>query len=526
MSSKVKNSESIPIIGIDLGTIFSCVAIRRNGKIEIIEEKETGEKIIPSMVCYKVDNDSYDLLIGGSAKNNMIQYAETTMYESKRLLGYKYSHKLVQEDIKNWPVKIIEDIKTKKPQYVINIGKEEKKFYPEDVSSMILKYLKKIAIIHNSNKEIKKAVITVPARFTNLQREATIKAAKDAGLEVFKLINEPTAAAIAYGDIIKSDKERKVLIFDLGGGTFDVTILKIKGSEYNVLASIGEEHLGGEDFNQRIINYVMGEIKKNDKFKNIDFMDKKNKRVINALRNIRIKTENVKIDLSKLDKTNFFIDYLYGIEDFNLEITRNQYENLCIDLWEKCIKILDDAIKLSKLKKEEIDEIILVGGSTRTPKIKQMVQKYFNGKEPLQNINPDEVVAYGAALVPYLNLKIQDIISKPIGIKINHGIMCNIIPVGTVLPFQGSKNFTYSRTFSFGDNMDSNKQIIRIYQGENEKAGDNHFLGMFVVNVNEKEKNKIIKISMSIDYNNILNVAATIEDEKKNQIGIKMLFNE
>ena len=193
-------------------------------------------------------------------------------------------------------------------------------------------------------------------------------------------------------------------------------MLKIKGSEYNVLASIDEKHLGEEDFNQRIIEYVMREMKKNNK--NIDFMDKKNKRVINALRNIRIKTENVKIDLSKLDKTNFFIDYLYGIEDFNLEITKKKYEELCMDLWKKCIDKVNEAIQFAKLEKEEIDEIILVGGSTRTPKIKEMVQKYFNGKEPLQNINPDEVVAYGAALVPYLDLKIQDIISKPIELEL------------------------------------------------------------------------------------------------------------
>ena len=233
------------IIGIDLGTTYSCVAIMRNGKVDVIAETQSGIRSQPSIVCFKNNNEC---LIGISAKRNMLEYPESTMFDSKRLIGHKFSNKYVQEDIKNWPVKVIEDKKTGKPKYVIKIGNEEKEYFPVNVSSMILGYLKSYSELYE-NKEIKKVVIGVPAHFNKLQREDTIKSAKEAGFEDIKLINEPTAAAIAYGNIRESKEERKVLIFDLGGGTFDVSIVKIKGNEYNVLVSLGEEHLRSEDFN-------------------------------------------------------------------------------------------------------------------------------------------------------------------------------------------------------------------------------------------------------------------------------------
>ena len=511
-----------PIIGIDLGTTFSCVAIMRNENVEIVPDNKTGEKLIPSIVCFKSNSDC---LIGKIAKNNMIEFSQSTMFDNKRLLGYKFNDKHVQEDIKNWPVKIIEDKNTGKPKYVIKVENEEKEYFPENVASMILSFLKKNAEIYE-NKEIKKAVIGVPSHFNTLQRKATIEAAEEAGFEDIKLINEPTAAAIAYGDIWKSDKERNVLIFDLGGGTFDVSIVKIKGIDYYVLASLGEEHLGGEDFNQRLFLYVFNRMKNDNKFKDIDINNKNKTKLINLLKRLNQKTEEVKKELSNSFISSFYIDGLYNGNDLDLEISRQKYEELCMDLWEKCLIKVDEAIKLAKLKKEDIDEIILVGGSTRTPKIKEMVKNYFNGKEPLQNVNPDEVVAYGAALVPYLDLKIQDIISKPIGIIINQGKMCNIIPVGTPLPLKGAKILNFSREFTLSKNVDSNTQIISIYEGENEKALENHFLGKFVVTLKENEKNKVIRITMNIDYNNILNVTAKVEDEKKNEIGIRMIYNE
>ena len=278
------DNKNEPIIGIDLGTTYSCVSIMRQDQVEIIQDSNTGKRTIPSIVCFK---NKRECLIGKSAKDNMLKYPQSTMFDSKRLLGHKFSNKHVKEDIKNWPVKVVEDEKTKKAKYVIKVDNEEQEYFSEDVASIILGYLKTYAETFEGGKEIEKAVITVPANFNSLQRKATIEAAEEAGLEIVKIINEPTAAAIAYGHIRKyeSNKEWKILIFDLGGGTFDVTILKIIGLDYYVLASLGEEHLGGEDFNQRLIEYVKKEIKKNDKFKNIDFDNKDDKKVIKLKKN-------------------------------------------------------------------------------------------------------------------------------------------------------------------------------------------------------------------------------------------------
>ena len=510
-----------PIIGIDLGTTFSCVAIMRNEKNEIIADSKTGEKLIPSIVCFK--NNS-ECLVGKIAKNNMLQYPKSTMFDSKRLLGYKFNDKHVQNDIKNWPVKIIEDKNTRKPKYIIEVENEEKEYFPENVASIILTYLKTYAETYE-NRDIQTAVITVPANFNNFQREATIEAAKEAGFEDIKLINEPTAAAIAYGDSIKSNKERNVLIFDLGGGTFDVSIVKIKGSDYYVLTSLGEEHLGGEDFNQRIINYVMEEIKKKEEFKMIDFNNKKEKKIINLLKRLNQKTEEVKIELSHELKSSFYIDGLYNDQNFDLEITREKYEELCKDLWEKCLNKVDEALKLIKLKKEEIDEIILVGGSTRIPKIKEMVKNYFNGKEPLQNVNPDEVVAQGALLSAYLNdIKIYDVTSKAIGISIQNKKMDIIIPVGTPLPSYKEKQKYFSKNYDLKrtNTKPNDIQNIKIYQGNNQLVDNNFLLGIFTIQLGKNNTEKKIRISMSIDYNSILKIFAYVNNEKNVEIKINM----
>ena len=330
------------------------------------------------------------------------------------------------------PLKIIEDPKTQKPKYVIKVNDKDKEYFPEEVSSMILQYLKEIAMDYENNKNIKRAVITVPAHFNNLQRQATIEAANKAGLEVIKLINEPTAAAIAYGDENYSDNERKVLIFDIGGGTFDVSIVKIKGNEYEVLGCDGEGHLGGEDFNQRLFDYVIKEIKKDKDFEKFDFY--KNKKddvgILQRIERIRTIIEEVKSELTFEDEGLFFYDNLCGKKNFELIITRNKFEELCKDLWKKCFERVEDAFRIADLKKKDINEIILVGGSTRIPKIRQMVEDFFE-KEPLRNIIPDEVVAYGATLAAYLNnLDIKDTTSKNIGISIKEK-MSIIIHRGT-----------------------------------------------------------------------------------------------
>ena len=292
----------------------------------------------------------------------MFSNSDNKNKESKRLIGRFFKDPEVQKVIKYLPINIIEDPFTKKPQFVIKKNENEEYYYPIDVSSLILEEIKKVAQ-SRIGKEIKKAVITVPAHFNNAQREETKEAAKKAGLEVVKILNEPTAAAIAYGYENKSDKERKVLVFDLGGGTLDVSILKIKGSEYYVLSSCGDPHLGGEDFNQRLIDYALNKFKKEKGFENVDFYDKKNNNAFKAIQRLRKETEEIKCQLSFVNEMGYDFDSLYKGEDFQLDIKRETYEELCEDLFEKCLVKIDEALKLAKLEKNDIDEIVLVGGS-------------------------------------------------------------------------------------------------------------------------------------------------------------------
>ena len=509
--------ENETIIGIDLGTTFSCVSVIRNDKVDVIADSKTGQRVIPSIVSFK----GKDQLVGTAARNKMFQFPETTMYNSKRLIGRLFKDQSVQNDIKYLPVKIIEDPITKKPQYCIKVNNEEKKYFPEDVSSEILKYIKKYSEDY-VGKPIKKAVITVPAYFNNTQREATKLAGEKAGLEILRIINEPTAAAIAYGDTIKDDKERKVLIFDLGGGTFDVSVLKIKGNEYYVLASCGDDHLGGEDFNELLVNYTIDEFKnENLQFKNIDFFDKNNTENAKALRRIREETESIKIELTTSSDAQYDIPALIKGKDLNLLIERTKFEELCKDKFEKCFISINKVLKLANLNKNEIDEIILVGGSSRIPKIQEMIKNYFN-KEPLKTINQDEVVSWGAALVTSSNLKIFDITSKAIGIQTSKTKMEIIIPKGTILPSRTPSYFVKN----FLCPSDCFNVIIKVLEGENEEINDKvKLLDKFEISL-KKQEIKIIKIVMILDYNSILKVTGKIDDVKKNEVMIELKYNE
>ena len=502
------------IIGIDLGTTFSCAAIVRNNSVIIVPDSNIGEKTIPSVICYYLN----ECLIGRTAANKLLQCQETSITNFKRLIGHLFDDENVQNDIKFLPPNIYKDDKTKKPIYRFKVGNEEKSFSPEEASSMILKYIKDYVNTFEG-KEVKKAVITVPAHFNNSQREATKKAAENAGLEVIRIINEPTAAAIAYGDENQSDEERKVLIFDLGGGTFDVSIVNIKGNEFTVLASCGEEHLGGEDFNELLVEFILNEFKNiNKELDNINFYDKNNKKACKALRRVKENVEIIKRDLSVENNIIFSIDNLYDTKNLEIQIMRTDFEYLCTPLWKKCFKSVDEALSIAKLKKENIDDIILVGGSTRIPKIKEMVKEYFN-KSPLQNINSDEVVAHGAALCANLDLKINDITSKSIGIQTTRTKMEVIIPKGT--PFPSKKFNKY-----FTCNNNSKKIVVRILEGDNSDISKNKLLTILTINLNEKYNEKsIYEIIMYVDCNSILKIKGKVNDEENNKIDIKLQFN-
>ena len=538
---KFENKEEI--IGIDLGTTFSCCGIWRE-KIDICPN-ENGSRVSPSIVCIR-DNET---LIGESANNILYKDYKSLMKNSKRLIGRLYDDKNVQNDIKTFNCKVIKDIETQKPKYSININNKEKYYFPEDVSSMILKHLKEFSE-EFIGKEVKKAVITVPAHFNNSQREATKLAAEKAGLKVIRIINEPTAAAIAYGYIHKSEEERKVLVFDLGGGTFDVSILKIKGEEFTVLASCGDPHLGGEDFTNKLTEHLIKRFKEsNPQFKDINFCDKNSPKEIKVFYRVKKEAEKIKKTLSNAQESPIDLESLYGV-DFYETISREEYEQLCSPMWERTKIYISKALKLSKLKKSEIDKIVLVGGSTRTPKIQKTVEDYFKEEEDSFNdynikqkdtksklviksekhnfiskaINPDEAIAIGATIVACVecnypshktkNFKINDITSKSIGIKTKGGKMEIIINKGTVLPV--TENPSIFAKYFIPD-IDNAKGInVDIYEGDNLLCSDNtHLYNFSIVDIpNDTKNNIIIKIIMSLDHNGVVTVTAKINDIK------------
>ena len=528
-----------PIIGIDLGTTHSCVATYKNNKIEIIPN-ECGSRIIPSIVCIKENEE----LIGESAKNIKIKDFSSLMKNSKRLIGRLYNEKNILNDIKYFNTKIIKDDKTGKPQYYFKIGNEEKKYYPEEVSSMILKYIKKYSGDY-LGKEVKKAVITVPAHFNNEQREATKKAAENAGLEVIRIINEPTAAAIAYGYENQSDEERKVLIFDLGGGTFDVSIVNIKGNEFTVLSSCGNDHLGGEDFTNELTKKLLQLfIEQYPKFKNIDFYNKENAKEYKAFTRLKEEAEKIKKILSNSKNANIELDGLYKGKDFEKEIIQSDFEDLCSPLWDQCIEYIKKALNEAKINKKDLDEIVLVGGSSRIPKIQEMVEKFIkdNNKKKnensedektkiLKSINADEAIAMGAAIVACVetditkfalpNLKINDITSKSIGIGTYEGKMEILIPKGTILPVR-EKPFLVAKYFAPQKDFASGVRI-KIFESEDNNVNIENLLKEFPLNnlpIDVKE-NVVIKILMYLDHNGIIKVNAKLNDVLMKECNIR-----
>eukprot|EP01018_Ginkgo_biloba_P010897 Gb_02153 [translate_table: standard] len=486
-------------IGIDLGTSYSCVEVYQHElqRVEIIVNDE-GNKTTPSMVAL----NGSQRLVGVAAKNQFITNPQNTVFDAKRLIGRRFSDCSVKRDMGLWPFSVVAG-KNDKPMIELEFKGYKKQFAAEEISSMVLWKMKEIAKQYLKCK-IRNAVITVPAYFNDAQRQATKDAGAIAGLYVMQVINEPTAAAIAYGldtKTFSSPLGKNILIFDLGGGTFDVSLLCIKNGVFEVKAIGGDTHLGGEDFDNRLVDYCVQLLKSK--------CDKEIYENARALRRLRTACERAKRSLSSALETAIEIDGLYENQDFHTTISRTKFEYMNMDLFDKCIEVVEQCLVDSKMEKSAVDEIVMVGGSTRIPKVRELIQDLFGGKELCNSINPDEAVAYGAAVQATvlsgerIDLMLMDVTPPSLGISVLGDVMAVMIPKNSAIPTRKEQFFATSK-----DNQ--TEVCIRVYQGERTKIEDNQFLGHFILSgLPPAPRGEVnVNVCFEIDGNGILKVSA------------------